>query len=454
MIHDANKIRAELARRDLLEYAHLQWSGYDIGKHHAIIADALQRVEAGKCKRLMIFAPPRHGKSMLTSEYFPAWYLGRNPENYIIHATYAQELAEDWGRKIRNQLADPIFPFSECNLSGDSASQKRFNTTRNGAYFAVGVGGAATGRGAHLLLIDDPLKGREEADSETVRRKLKDWYRAVAYTRLMPNGAIIIMLTRWHYDDLAGWLLRDHASEGWEVISLPAISDQGKALWPEHYPVESLLRIKEQLGSRDWSALYMQEPVPDEGSVFEMDWFRRYRTLPTYPDLRCHSWDTGTKDEEIHDPSSLTCWHTHSNKIYLTDRFNKRMVFPDLQRAVISLAERDSPNYILIEDKGSGQQLIQVLQRDTRLPIIPILPVKSKVIRAQGVSGLVEAGRVFLPEKASWLIDFESQVSSFPLGPHDDDVDSMTQALQFLSEKVAVTSDEEEDANGRPAGMM
>lgn len=429
-------VRAELARRDLLEYARLQWPKYDVGNHHRIIADALQRVEAGLCKRLMIFAPPRSGKSMLTSEFFPAWYLGRNPESYIIHATYAQELADDWGRKIRNQLADDLFPFSNCQLSRDSASQKKFNTTLGGAYFALGVGGAATGRGAHLLLIDDPLKGREDADSETIRRKLKDWYRAVAYTRLMPGGAIIVMLTRWHYDDLAGWLLRDHASEGWEVINLPAITEAGEALWPEHFPLERLAEIKEQLGSREWSALYMQEPSPDEGTIFNLEWFRRYRTAPHSENI--HSWDTGTKDEDIHDPSVMECWRSADTGYYLVDVFRKRMQFPELRRAVESLAVRDNPSAILIEDRGSGHQLIQVLRAETSLPIIAVPAVQSKLSRAQGVSGTVEAGRVYLPESALWLVDFESEVQSFPVGANDDQVDSMSQGLRYMIDKNAV----------------
>lgn len=421
---------AALARTSLIDYALHQWPDYDVGDHHRLIANALERVESGKCKRLMIFAPPRHGKSMLTSEYFPAWYLGRNPSKYVIHATYAQELADDFGRKVRNQIADTNFPFPDCVLADDSASQKRFNTTRAGAYFALGVGGAATGRGAHLFLIDDPLKGREDADSETTRRKLKDWYRAVAYTRLMPGGAVVVMLTRWHHDDLAGWLLRDHASEGWEVLNLPAISEDGEALWPNHYSSEALAKIKDQLGSREWSALYMQDPSPEEGSLFNMQWFRRYKTAPESYNI--HSWDTGTKDDDIHDPSVMQCWRPGPNGFYLTDLYKGRVQFPDLRRAVESFAVRDNPRAILIEDRGSGHQLLQVLRAETRLPVIAIPAVKSKTIRAQGVSGTIEAGRVFLPEKAPWLIDFECEVKSFPVGAHDDQVDAMTQALAYL----------------------
>lgn len=443
-------VRHELARRELVEYAKLQWPSYRVGRHHLAIANALQRVESGKCKRLMIFAPPRHGKSMITSEFFPAWFLGRNPDKYVIHATYAQELAEDFGRKIRNQMADPLFGkvFSDCCLSTDSASQKRLATTRGGSYFALGVGGAATGRGAHLLIVDDPVKGREEADSETYRRRLKDWYRSVAYTRLMPGGAVIIMNTRWHHDDLSGWLLKEHASEDWEVLSLPAIAEEndplnrqpGEALWPEDYSIADLARIKEQSGAREWSALYQQQPTPDEGSIFKLEWFRRYNVVPAQG-ITIHSWDTGTKDDEINDPTAGTFWRSCDSGFYLSDVFKARLQFPDLRRAVESFAVRDNPAAILIEDKGSGQQLLQVLRAETRLPVIAIEPTKSKTIRAQGVSGTVEAGRVFLPNTAPWLPDYEIEMQSFPAGAHDDQVDSTTQALRYMIDNYRPSDD-------------
>ena len=348
-------------------------------------------------------------------------------------------------------------------LSDDSASQKRLATTLGGSYFALGVGGAATGRGAHLLLIDDPSKGREEADSETYRRRLKDWYRSVAYTRLMPGGAVIIILTRWHHDDLAGWLLREHSSEGWEVLSLPAIADSdsdmlgrkiGDALWPAKYPVSALEKIREQTGSRDWSALYQQQPSPDEGGVFRVEWFGRFTALPQHPRLLVHSWDTGIKDSELNDPSSCTIWHAHDNGYYLADRFNQRLQFPDLLRASQSLAARDNPHYILIEDKGSGQQLLQVLQRETRLPVVGCKANESKIARAQSVSGIIEAGHVYLPQMAPWLTDYETELANFPTGVHDDDVDSTTQALRFLSDKMRALKQAAVSADIRPAGAM
>lgn len=261
----------------------MQWPEYQIASHHKKIADALEAVERGEIKRLIIEMPPRHGKTMLASQYFPAWYLGRNPENQIIAATYNQDLANDFGRAVRNQLIDEQFRYIfGASAANDSASVSKVSTDKGGVYNAVGVGGALTGRGAHLLLIDDPVKSREAADSELIRRKQQEWYKAVAYTRLMPGGAIIIIQTRWHEDDLAGYVLREHAHEGWVELKLPAIDDTGQALWPSHYPVERLQAIKSTIGIREWSSLYQQEPAPPEGVQFKGEWFRRFR-LGTEP---------------------------------------------------------------------------------------------------------------------------------------------------------------------------
>lgn len=272
----------------LLSYCAIQWPSYRIGAHHRLIADALQRVEAGQCRRLIITMPPRHGKSLLASEYFPAWYLGRNPEHSVIASTYSQDLADDFGRRVRAQIADPMFGaiFPGAKIADDSSSVKRLHVEsagsdgQRGAYFAVGAGGPLTGRGAHLLLIDDPIKGREEADSELARRRLRDWYTSTAYTRLMPGARIVLIQTRWHSDDLAGWLLREQAHEDWEVLSLPAINEAGEALWPGQYPLDALLRIKASIGDRDWQALYQQSPTNDEGGYFKRSWLREWERLP------------------------------------------------------------------------------------------------------------------------------------------------------------------------------
>jgi predicted phage terminase large subunit-like protein len=392
----------------------------------------------------MVFMPPRHGKSLLTSEIFPAWWLGQYPEKYVIAASYAQELADDFGRKVRNNCKSPqheaLFP--EFSLRDDSQAVSRFHTSQNGVYYAVGAGGAVTGRGAHLLLIDDPTKGREDAESEASRRHLKDWYTSVARTRLMPNGSIVIILTRWHQDDLAGWLLREHAHEGWEVVNLPAISEgegdalgrpEGEALWTEAYPLSELETIKRSIGSRDWAALYQQRPAPQQGGLVKTAWFRRYDAPPAHPRRIIQSWDTGLKAAEVNDPSVCTTWAETDTGVYLLDVFVKRLEYPDLRRMAESLAIKWFPTIILIEDKASGQSIVQDLVASTRLPVLPIEPKGDKVVRLMAVSAQIESGRVYLPNAAPWLADYEAEMSSFPNAVHDDQVDSTSQALSYFT---------------------
>src|SRR5580704_16261342 len=224
MSDNPNSGALSLARSFLGPYATALYPPFRLPAHLRIVISKLEAVERGEIKRLMIFMPPRHGKSLTATQLFPAWFLGRNPSKYVISASYGQDLADGFGRSVRNFLSEPLHQaiFPSCRLSGDSASMRRFSTTAGASYYAVGRGGPITGRGAHLLLIDDPLKDREEARSENIRRQLHDWYRNVIYTRLQPNAAIVIICTRWHEDDLAGRLLREHASEKWNVINLPA----------------------------------------------------------------------------------------------------------------------------------------------------------------------------------------------------------------------------------------
>ncbi|KAF0811368.1 hypothetical protein IGB42_04134 [Andreprevotia sp. IGB-42] len=430
-------IRIEtLARQNLLAYAKYQWPGYAIARHHRLMAERLQAVADGRCKRLMIFMPPRHGKSMLASEFFPAWYLGRHPDRYIIHATYAQELADDFGRKVRNQLAEPTFGavFGNVGVRRDSTSARRFHTGQGGVYYAVGVGGPMTGRGAHLMLIDDPLKGREDADSDTVRRKLKDWYAAVAYTRLMSDGAIVVIQTRWHEDDLAGWLQGEHAHEGWEVLCLPAINTAGKPLWPQKFPLPVLQQIERTLGSREWEALYQQRPAPLEGGLIKLRWFGRYDVTPTHFDMVVCSWDTAQKVAQHNDPSVGTVWGVADGRYWLLDVIRKRVDYPALRQEVKQAATRHHASAVLIEDKASGVSLAQELKRE-HVPVIAIAPHGDKQSRMLRASPLIEAGKVMLPRRALWLGEFERECAGFPNSKHDDQVDSMSQFLNWAFER-------------------
>lgn len=432
-----------LAREDLACYAAAQYPFFDMARHHELIVDRLEAVERGELKRLMIFLPPRHGKSLITSTIFPAWYLGKHPNDHVIFTTYGQELSDDFGRSVRNFALDPVHRaiFPGCILSEDSAAAHRFNTTQGGAYYAVGRGGPITGRGAHLLLIDDPIKDRDEANSETIRKSLHEWFASVAYTRLMPGGAIIIIQTRWHEDDLAGWLLREHASENWEVLSLPAVAEheetfrrEGEALWPERFPLESLNRIRAVVGGPVWASLYQQRPAAIEGTIFKRHWWRFHRESPEFSEI-VQSWDTAFKKGAENSYSVGTTWGLAENGYYLLSLWRGKVEFPELRRALIAMAEQWKPSAILVEDRASGQSLIQELRCASRLPILPVRVDSDKVTRAQAVTALIESGKVFLPESAPWLTEFMEELAAFPTGVHDDAVDSTTQALNYLRDR-------------------
>jgi predicted phage terminase large subunit-like protein len=435
----------------LLAYAAYQWPGYKPAPHHRLIARHLEAVERGDIKRLMIFMPPRAGKSMLVSEFFPAWYLGRNPNHYLIAATYAQELADDFGRKVRNQIADPAFRlvFPGVALSGDSQASKRFHVTSyeggpSGAYFATGIGGPMSGRGSHLLLVDDAVKNREEAESAAIRQRNKDWFTSTAYTRLMPGGRIVVVMTRWHSDDLAGWLLETQPHENWTVLNLPAIAEvndeigrkPGEALWPESFPLEVLEKIRASIGSRDWTALYQQRPAPAEGGIFKAHWFARYDKPKEKYDQVVQSWDTASKAGELNDPSVCLTFGVRQDGFDLLQAMVRRLEYPDLKLLVTRQAGDWSPNAILIEDKASGMQLLQDLKRETQLPLIGINPEKDKITRAAAVSAMVEAGKLALPTHAPWLTDFEMELMTFPNAANDDQVDALTQFLSWSKQRA------------------
>ncbi len=433
------------ATSDLAVYAALLWPPFELAAHHRLIVEELEKVERGEVDRLMLFLPPRHGKSLLASTLFPAWFLGRNPERSIIASSYGQELASDFGRRTRNFVADPLHRaiFPDCVIADDSSAVHRFNLTHGGAYYAVGAGGPITGRGADLLLIDDPIKSREMAYSAAERRSLQGWFESVGYTRLQPNGAIILIQTRWHEDDLAGWLLREHASEGWRVVSLPALAEtgdplgriEGAALWPQKFPGDVLERIRSAIGSVAWLSQYQQRPAPEEGGVFKKNWFLKY---PAHERPECSqmiiSLDTAFKTDESNDYSVIQVWGQIQTGYALIDQWRERREFGDLMRKAVALGDALSPHYVLIEDAASGQSLIQMLRNETRLPILPVKPNGDKVARAHAVSPLVESGRVFLPDQAPWLQEFLDEVTSFPAAPHDDMVDAMTQALSYMRE--------------------
>lgn len=429
-----------LAHSNLLAYVRLQFPNYKIGSHHRKIANALMAVERGEITRLVIQAPARHGKSLLTSEYFPAWYLGRNPDKYIITATYGQELADDFGRKVRNQMrsAEHGAAFPDCKLAEDSQSASRFGTEDGGSYFALGVGGAATGRGAHLLVIDDPIKGREEADSETYRKRLKDWYASVAYTRLMPGGAIIIMNTRWHEEDLTGWVLTEHAHENWTVIDLPAIDDQGHALWPEQYDIDALMRIKRTIGQREWQALYMQRPAPDTGDYFKRDWFKSYDKAPKHLRIYGASDYAVTADDGDYTEHGVIGLDP-DGEVYLLDWWSGQTTSDVWIETQLDLIDKWKPQCWIGESgpirRSVEPFLVRRMKERRSLCRLEWLPsIHDKPTRCRPFQAMAASGMVYIPTKEDWAQRLLRQLLTFPVGVFDDAVDVLSLLGRFLDQ--------------------
>lgn len=583
-----------------MAYACLQWQGYEPAAHHHLIAARLERIARGESNRLIIQMPPRSGKSLIVSQYFPAWFLGNHPDKRIACASYGQELASDFGRTVRNQFADPLFQrlFPGVRLSEDSAAADKFDLAppHRGGYVAVGVGGALTGRGAHCfargtlvrtqhgskpieslieaadepveilswnadqqrleyrpvdayqirqrlgvfrlltdggrrltvtgdhriyvegkgyvaarhvqigdrlmslkatgtsghetfepardyvqmvyyvheltdvydvqvsanhnlfaedllchncLLIDDPVKGREDADSAATQRRLRDWYTSVAYTRLMDDGAIVLCMTRWTTDDLAGWLLKEHRHEGWEVITLPAINDRKEALWPERFPLPVLEKIRKTLPARDWEALYQQRPFLEEGNIYKRAWWQAWPSEKPLPDCEfiLQSWDTAFSDADRKHSSYSACVtlgifkrpDDACHQAILLNAWKERMDYPDLRKAIQRMYQDHRPDKVLIEKKASGQSILQDL-RHTNVPITAYVPDRDKIARAYAAQSLLENGRLYYPDRR-WAEDFISALARFP-NPEDNDLaDAFSQAIIWLQNHMLLAHD-------------
>lgn len=450
----------DFAFSKLISYAAYQWPGYRDAPHHRLIAMKLEAVERGEITRLMITMPPRHGKSMLASEFFPAWYLGRNSDHSVVMATYAQDLADDFGRKVKNQIEDSAFStiFNGVGLADDSKSVKRFHVEENdevieggfehslkqrGSFYAVGVGGPLTGRGAHLLLIDDPVKNREDADSEVIRKKTKDWYTSTAYTRLMPGGRVVVIQTRWHEEDLSGWLLAEHKHEGWEVLNLPAIDKNGNALWPEQYDVTALNRIKLAIGARDWSALYQQAPSPEEGNYFKADWLRPYEKAPDPKTMRVYGGSdyavsSGQGDFTVH----VVVGIDPEGRMYLLDLWRKQAASDVWVEAFCDLVLEHKPMGWAEEQgqiKSGVGPFLEKRQRERKAWCFrEQFPTRGdKAVRAQSIRGRMALEGLYVPINAPWFPDLRSELLSFPAGKHDDQVDALGLVGQLLDQMLA-----------------
>jgi predicted phage terminase large subunit-like protein len=431
------------ARIDLAWYAPLMWPKFRLSRHHELLIDLLERIESGACKRAVVAMPPRHGKSLLCSILFPAWYLGRNPKRSVICGSYGQDLSDDFGRQVRQTIADQehqaIFP--GCKLSTDSNSLRRFGLTAGGKYFAVGRGGPLTGRGANLLILDDLLKDAEEARSETVRRNLQEWFSTTASTRLTNDGAVLIIATRWHQMDLSGYVL-DRDGKAWETLTLPAIAEQdepgfrkeGEALWPEMFPLEWLEQRRQEIGANAWTCLYQQNPVAAEGNLFRREWWQYFRELPPIK-YTIQAWDTAFSSKASADYSVCVTFGVCDKGFYVLDVWRGRVEFPELKRQFSALGAQWKPNTIIIEEKASGQSLLQELKRDSNWPVLGVKADTDKISRASAVTSLVEAGRVHLPDASPWLATFTDELAAIPNSSHDDQADAFVHGLNYLRKR-------------------
>jgi predicted phage terminase large subunit-like protein len=422
------------------------------------MAQALSDAIAGRTKRLIITVPPRSGKSLIASIAMPAFILGNDPTRRVICASYSGELAAKFGRDCRTVMMHPSYRqiFPRAVMTGKN-TETEIEMLGGGVRYATSVGGTLTGRGGNFVIIDDPQKP-DEAMSQVARDRVYDWFTGTLGSRLdnKADDVIVVVMQRLHVDDLVGRLLE---VGGWHHISLPAIAEieETVAIAPNHFvtrkvgdvldpvrePREVLDQYKRENGTAPFEAQYLQAPVAPDGGMVRWSWFNLYRDPPTryMTDMVVVSWDCAMKAEEINDYSVGTVWLVRGKEYYLIDLVRARLTYPDLKRAVIDLYQRYKPKAVLIEDKGSGISLIQELRREGSMMPIRINPTADKVTRLSTQSAKIEAGQVHVPERASWLGDFQAEVKMFPHGKHDDQVDSMSQFLNWIEKRQRYSND-------------
>ncbi|MET0048181.1 MAG: phage terminase large subunit [Sedimenticola sp.] len=419
--------------------------------HIEVIAEHLERCFHGDITRLIITMPPRSMKSICASIAFPAWVLGKDPGRRLICASYSADLAIKFARDCRTVMDSTWYQhaFPHTRLIRNATND--LETSQHGVRYATSTGGTLTGRGGNMIIIDDPMKP-QDGTSAVQREAVKQWYDGTLYSRLdsKSDGVIILVMQRLHVDDLVAHLLE---KEEWVHLNLPAIAEHeqhfqlpngrryvrspGGILHPERESMDTLGKIQETIGSFNFSAQYQQQPIPQEGNLVKWSWFNNYDSAPPFEhgDMIVQSWDTASKDTELADYSVCTTWHVKGKEYYLLDVFRKKLNFPELTKAVIQQSKAYNASVILIEEAGSGIGLIQMLKQD-RTAGVPyptgIKPIGDKVTRLSNQSVKIEAGQVFLPNQAEWLETFQTELMAFPQGAHDDQVDSLSQFLNWI----------------------
>ena len=453
----------DLNKRDtyqtkFIDFVKHVWPAFIEGKHHKIYAEKLQNVADGKSTRLIVNMPPRHTKSEFASYLFPSWLMGRKPTSKIIQATHTSELAVGFGRKVKNLIDSPEFSdiFPDVNLASDAKASGRWSTNKGGEYYAVGVGGALAGRGADLLIIDDPVS-EQDALSPSALDNIYEWYTSGPRQRLQPGGSIIIVMTRWSVRDLTAKVLKKQAEGGadqWEVVEFPAIfPDTDNVLWPEYWKKEELEAVRSSIPVGKWNAQYLQNPTAEEGAIIKREWWNIWENDdPPHVSYIIQSYDTAYSKSERADYSAITTWGIftpvdgESEAIILLDAQRGRWDFPELKEVAHQLYNEYDPDMILIEQKATGTPLTHELRR-MGIPVTPFTPSRGadKFTRMNSCAPVFESGMVWRPD-TRFADEVVEECASFPNGEYDDLADSMTQAiLRFRQGGFIITPSDYED---------
>ena len=432
------------SQTSMTAFARYIYPGFKEGTHHRKLAQIFRDVIDGKKKRVIINIAPRMGKSEFSSYLFPAWFLGQYPEKKIIMATHTAGLSEDFGRRVRNLIDSDEYKevFPKTLVADDQKAAGKWSTSAGGQYYAVGVGGALAGRGADLFVIDDPHSEQDiKANSRATFDNAWSWFQTGPLQRLMPGGAIIVIMTRWSLVDLTGRLInfqiKNPEADQWEIVELPAILPSGKSLWPEQWPIEQLEQKKTAMDPRYWNAQYMQQPTSEAAAMVKRsDWRIWEPDDPPPCEFVIQSWDTAHETKNTSDYSACTTWGVWYNEeegnrpsIMLLDAFKDRMAFPELKETALKHYKEWRPDAFLVEKKAAGAPLIQEFRR-MGIPVDEFSPSRGndKIARLNAVSDLFASGAVWAPDRR-WARDVIEEVVAFPVGEHDDYVDTMTQAL-------------------------
>jgi predicted phage terminase large subunit-like protein len=458
--YDANMTQ-DMGKESFLDFINHVYPGYKVGPHHLKLIQIFEDIAAGKKKRVIVNIAPRHGKSELISYLAPAWFLGKYPQKKIIMGSHTADLAVNFGRRVRNLVGSEAYKgiFPQVELQSDSKSASRWGTNFNGEYFAIGVGGALAGRGADLFIIDDP---HSEQEAKTGRPDVFlpawEWFQSGPLQRLMPGGAIIIVMTRWSKLDLTGMIVqqteRNEDVDPWEVVEFPAIKDDGQALWPEFWDVEELLAKKAALDIRYWNAQYMQKPTSEEGALIKREWWKIWeKEDPPECEFIIMSLDAAQEATNRADYNALTTWGVFYNEetqnfaIILLNAIKKRMEYPELKKLVLEEYREWQPDAFMVEKKSNGSALYQEFRR-MGVPVGEFTPGKGqdKIARVNAVSDLFASGIVYAPDHR-WAKEVIEECNDFPAGTNDDLVDSTTLALLRFRQGgfLRLPTDEPED---------